>query len=132
MKKFLLSILAIIYLGISTGVTLHIHYCMGKLVDIGLVSKSNNRCDKCGMVKVNNHKGCCHDEQKVVKIQQDQNNATTAIHQITQLSSVAVAVNYTDLPAVAVSSLPEENSCFDIPARRPGVAVYIRNYVIRL
>jgi hypothetical protein len=36
MKKFITAILAVLYLGTSSGATIHMHYCMGKLAEWGL------------------------------------------------------------------------------------------------
>jgi hypothetical protein len=49
-KKFLVAILSIIYLTTTTGFTLNMHYCMGKLVD--LEQRANTgKCSNCGMDK---------------------------------------------------------------------------------
>lgn len=64
MKKFLIGILAIIYLGVSTGFVINKHYCMGKIASADLMH--NNKCGKCGMK--NSSGGCCKDEFKVIKL----------------------------------------------------------------
>ena len=65
MKKAVVAILACLYLLVSTGATIHTHYCMGKLVDWGLSTKSTGKCSKCGMVKTkaDTDKGCCNDDE---------------------------------------------------------------------
>lgn len=65
MKKFLTGILAIIYLTVSTGFVINVHYCMGKIASTDLLH-NNNKCDKCGMKS--NTGGCCKDEFKVIKL----------------------------------------------------------------
>ncbi|MBK8522228.1 MAG: hypothetical protein IPL54_15650 [Chitinophagaceae bacterium] len=35
-EKFITAILAVLYLGTSSGATIHMHYCMGKLAEWGL------------------------------------------------------------------------------------------------
>ncbi len=70
MKKFLITILAIVYLGSSTGATVNLHYCMGKLKSWDLFHASKNTCGSCGMEKAKT--GCCHDEQKQFHAAQDQ------------------------------------------------------------
>src|SRR5215212_4044330 len=64
MKKITVAILAIIYLTVSSGVAMSIHYCMGKVSSIDLMHNSE-KCGKCGMKKTN---GCCKDEFKIVKL----------------------------------------------------------------
>lgn len=131
MKKFLLGILTIFYFGISTGATLQVHYCMGKVVDFDLVNKNADHCHKCGMKKTNCTKGCCHDEQKVIKITSDQ-NSTDAAYQVVHLTSVAILKHYEELPAIRVSSLTESNSVSNALFRDSQPAVYIRNCVFRI
>ncbi|WP_200864732.1 hypothetical protein [Arcticibacter svalbardensis] len=36
MKKFFVTLFVVFYLGVSSGATMHFHYCMGQLVDMGL------------------------------------------------------------------------------------------------
>ena len=64
MKKFLIAILAIVYLAVSSGVAMSIHYCMGKISSVDLMH-SSDKCSNCGMKKSD---GCCKDEFKIVKL----------------------------------------------------------------
>jgi hypothetical protein len=64
MKKFVVAILAVIYLFVSTGVAFNIHYCMGKVASVDFIQHSD-KCNKCGM-KIKG--GCCKDEFKIVKL----------------------------------------------------------------
>jgi hypothetical protein len=66
MKRFIVSILAILYLASAGGATLHIHYCMDKIIDISLIDKDKDNCHKC-CTKKSTGKGCCKDEHKVIK-----------------------------------------------------------------
>ena len=69
MKKFLAAILAFFYLSTATGVTLHYHYCMGKLVNYGLTYSNSSTCGKCGMEKnPESDNRCCKDECKQIKV----------------------------------------------------------------
>ena len=73
MKKFILSILSVVYLLSITGATVHMHYCMGKLADWSLWKSKSPVCSKCGMEKKQNEgNGCCNDIQKLVKVEHDQ------------------------------------------------------------
>ncbi len=64
MKRILVTILAIIYLGVSSGVAMTIHYCFGKLSSVDIFHHTG-KCSKCGM-KTN--VGCCTQEFKIVKL----------------------------------------------------------------
>ena len=67
MKKLLTTILFILYFIASSGATIRLHYCGGKVVEWGLgKSKSNDdKCPGCGM---KDKKGCCHDKETTIKI----------------------------------------------------------------
>lgn len=94
MKKFLLTILAFIYLANVSGATLQFHYCMGKLVRIGLVPEKQRQCSHCGMDKsLNKAKDCCKDEQKKVSSDKDQ-DALLAAYKSLQNSPVENSVVY--------------------------------------
>ncbi len=64
MKKFLIAILAIIYMGVSSGFAMTIHYCMGKISSVELLTHTD-KCGKCGM---KTGSGCCKDDFKIFKI----------------------------------------------------------------
>jgi hypothetical protein len=79
MKKFLTTILALLYLSASMGATIHLHYCMGKLISWGLIDRDSKNCTFCGMAKddpamhcQSGMKGCCKDEHRHIKIDKDQ------------------------------------------------------------
>lgn len=90
MKKILITLMAVIYLGVSSGATVHFHYCMGQLINWGLAHKSKSTCDNCGMEKGDSEE-CCKDEQQQLKV--DKAQKTT--EQNLQLKQYpAIAANY--------------------------------------
>ena len=101
MKKFIVSILAVLYLSSSIGATVHLHYCMDKLIGWSLEHQKDNRCSKCGMIKKQKGKACCKDEYKQLKLQNDQKAA--ASYQVMQLSSVAVLTSFFATPSIQVA-----------------------------
>jgi hypothetical protein len=127
MKKFIVSILAILYLGTSTGATFHMHYCMGKLADWGLGHNKSKTCGECGMEKSDEKdNGCCKDELKFVKNDSDQKINEVGI-QMMQLVSTAMPQSFFEVPAKHISSITEENPISHAPPRSSGIAVYILN-----
>jgi hypothetical protein len=82
MRRLFFAILAIIYLVATTGATLHMHYCMGRLAGTGLWKDDSGHCGLCGMEKTDDDdNGCCNDTQEDVKIQVDQQHvAGDAFH----------------------------------------------------
>lgn len=70
MKKFLITLLAVFYLGVSSGATVHFHYCMGELIDWGVSqekSLNSETCSNCGMIKGNTD-NCCKDKDQEIKV----------------------------------------------------------------
>ena len=80
MKRVIAFILAVLYLSTSMGATVHLHYCMGRLVSWGLIDHTGGKnCDYCGMPKADasgacmpGMKNCCHEEHKQIKNDKDQ------------------------------------------------------------
>ncbi len=66
MKKFSVAILAVLYMGVSSGIAMEIHYCMGQKAGTEFYGSSSDKCGRCGMTEKDN--GCCHDEHKFYKI----------------------------------------------------------------
>ena len=54
----------LIHTAASSGTVLSMHYCMGSLASMHLGHKEELGCSKCGM----ENSGCCHDDVKIVKI----------------------------------------------------------------
>ncbi|MFN0081552.1 MAG: HYC_CC_PP family protein [Ferruginibacter sp.] len=80
--------------GVTTvGASVHLHFCMNKFVGWGLTHKENSTCGKCGMKEDATKKGCCKDEHKQLKIENDQQKSTTA-------SFVNEIISPATLPAV--------------------------------
>jgi hypothetical protein len=101
MKRVLASIFAVLYLSTSLGASLHFHYCMGKLVSWGLISRESANCSFCGMPKNSipdkNQVGknnCCKDDHKEIKTAGDQKSVLNE-NQI-QKESPADVVVYTN------------------------------------
>lgn len=127
MKKFLVAILALLYLTTSTGATVHMHYCMGKLVDWGFAHSKNDSCENCGMSKKNEkNKGCCKDEHKQVKLEQDQ-KITQATVEVMQLGVAVIPQLFYQPDTPCFTSITEENPVSNAPPRSSSVAVYILN-----
>jgi hypothetical protein len=125
-KKFITAILAFLYICTSTGATLQMHYCMGKLADWSIGHRDTSTCEKCGMKK--GDKGCCKDEHKFFKDNTDQQPVKAGLQ---MLQSLATA-----LPPLPVAFQPNyfppalvENSMSHAPPPGVAVAVYIRNCV---
>lgn len=84
MKKYLLVILTILYIGVSSGIILNIHHCMGKIVEVELWQ--NDICSSCKEKKQAGH--CCSTETQLVKMTVDQD-----IHQVPAIDYTPIALS---------------------------------------
>ena len=71
MKKIIVSIVLLCYLAVSSGGVVNFHYCMNRLASTELFASESKQCGKCGM-HTEDSNGCCRDEVKIVKMEDDQ------------------------------------------------------------
>ena len=76
MKKLIGSFAVVAYFAFACGVVVNFHYCMDRYDSYSLYKAKSDWCPKCHMHT--GTRGCCHDEVKVVKLQDD--------HQTSQFS----------------------------------------------
>lgn len=113
MKKILAITVAFMYLAITSGLVLQIHYCMGKEAGSSLkfAETSTNTCGKCGM---ENNKGkCCHDEVRLIKLQDDHKQVTSD-YQITPPAAFPQTFNCIE-PTLLFNAPSEEEVCNNSP-----------------
>lgn len=77
MKKAFLSLLTMIYMTVSSGMAMDIHFCMGERIGTHLYANSGNTCGRCGMKEKKG--GCCSNEQQFIKLSDD-HKASSAQH----------------------------------------------------
>lgn len=128
MKKVIVFILAAFYLCSSTGATVHLHYCMGKVVSWSLEDKSGDECGKCGMEKDG---GCCKDESKFVKNNLDQKTTESAI-QLLQITTFAAPIDFVNEQGFYSFSLIESYPISHAPPLKTGVDILLHNCVFRI
>ena len=125
MKKIVVTILAFLYLGITTGLAVNIQYCMGKIADISFDNTNDDGC-KCG---AKTKMPCCGHEYKFVKVSDGHQLVDNEINFHTpeiQLHS------YNDFIAVALhESISNKNaSAYSHPLSPPNIC--IKNCVFRI
>ncbi len=74
MNKLLLTIITLIYLMVSSGIAMDVHYCMGEKVGESFAISSNEKCGKCGMKEKKG--GCCKDEHHFYKYENNYKNVS--------------------------------------------------------
>jgi hypothetical protein len=124
MKKLLVTILSIVYLTVSSGATVNLHYCMGKLANWDLSASQSNQCGFCGMKKAK-HKSCCKDEQKKLQIEKDQ-KTSESVFQFVQNSTAVVLVHHAIVPVFYFSSIAVQTPVAHAPPDTGSVPDYIR------
>src|SRR5215217_4895397 len=76
MKKLVVILLLIMYGASTYGMTLHFHYCCGKLKNIDFTSPKNNHCGR-GKTHTMGSKPCCDNKQVEIKLKGEQAAAKT-------------------------------------------------------
>lgn len=79
--------MAMFYLVISAGFTLHAHYCGGKLVDLEMFSKPDHCCSKATACHKDNTK-CCDDETIVIQLEEWQVASNLPVYEITSVDMI--------------------------------------------
>ena len=114
MRRFLLFILAVFYLGVSSGFALNYHYCMGKLAEVS--------CGEAGT----SHK-CCSTETEYVKLSVDQDVANTLV----QLSApVAVVLLFDLLDSYKIAGRDEttrSNPFINPPKENSAIPLFVHH-----
>jgi hypothetical protein len=129
MKKIIVGILAVLYLAVSSGVVMELHYCMGKLAGVELYGGKDDKCGRCGMTEKKG--GCCHDELKIYKLEDAHKNVTNAIS--FDGGQVAVIHNHADYTSWLQ---PLQPASIQTPVHSPpdivGPSINITNCVFRI
>jgi len=86
-KKIITAILAFLYLSVSSGIAMEVHYCMGKKAGVELFGAGNDKCSKCGMAEKKG--GCCSDEHKFYKLNDSHKNVSNDINFETPVAVVS-------------------------------------------
>ncbi len=107
MKKFIITILAVFYLGVSSGATMHFHYCMGQLIEWGLASKKSKECSNCGM-KARTADDCCKHQNKQVKVDSPQ-KISESVYQIKAPAGNIIPAEYFSASYLYSPDLIEEH-----------------------
>jgi hypothetical protein len=128
MKKFLIAILAFCYLGVSSGIAMEIHYCMGKKTGVELFGSDNDKCGQCGMKEKKG--GCCNDEHKFYKLNDSHKNVS---NDVSFETPVAILSNPVPVFDFLLAVQPVESSISNhSPPVYSGPSACIVNCVFRI
>jgi hypothetical protein len=138
MKKIIASILAVLYLSASMGTTVHLHYCMDKLVGWSLLDHNSRDCSSCGMPKLRSGpeegcmvkmKGCCHDEHKQFKSEKDQ--ASQLFFAFTKLTPVIAGLSYIGQGPL-INTISVDQPAINGPPLLCHIPLFLRNCNFRI
>jgi len=130
MKRVALILLSVLYLGLSSGFTMHFHYCMGQLVKWGVAEQKQERCGYCGKTK-QAKKSCCKDDYKQVKVDQSQ-KAQQFNYQFEQVALLRTVLVFFGNDAPVVLTEIGKASLINAPPDQTSIPVFIRNCTYRI
>lgn len=125
MKKFLVTILALVYLTSTFGATLRLDCCLEKLVSIGLGSTTHDNSLR------EENRGNCNDDHKKAKLGHDQKRNDAKI----RFAKFVPASLNTDYPVYSfhpVSTLTEAYPVNNAPPKKADIPLFILHCVHRL
>lgn len=126
MKKSWVAILAFLYITLSSGIVVNLHYCMGDLATVELGLSHDDTCGKCGM---KDRKGCCETEYQVVKVQDAHQAAKDVLLGFFTITATTLPVAE---PAIAVEAAQAAAYTSYTPPDTGGNDRYIAICVFRI
>lgn len=131
MKRALLAILAVFYLGVSSGATVHFHYCMDELVKLGLSQSGKPLCDSCKPARKSHEKTCCKDDYKQAKIDNAQ-KTTAAAYEFKLIPAAQPAVACWSFTFVSIPIETGKAALSNAPPLKRDIPAFIRNCTYRI
>ena len=128
MKKVIASFAVVIYFAFACGVMVNYHYCMNSFDSIRLYKAATDWCTKCGM-HTKKH-GCCHDEVRIVKIQDD-HQTSSANYSIEKIQPVITRAS----ELLSTAFLDKKEALIKVDHSPPLLTqreIYIQNCVFRI
>ena len=127
-KKFLLSIVTMLYMTMSSGIAMEIHYCMGKQAGIDFYDTAIEKCGRCGMKEKKG--GCCSDEHKFYKLADAHKNVSSDDNVF--VSPMAALILQPSLYPPVMPGNRKNLLHTILPQSDSGPPIFIRNCVFRI
>ena len=120
-----------LYLGTSSGATLHFEYCMGRLIKVGLADNHIKKHFPCGMGKMaKNPKKCCNEKQQQLKTEKSSIQNTTQVPPAQ--SAILLALLHYFLPNDRFACLQAQSPVAQSPPLNKKVPVYLNYCTFRV
>jgi hypothetical protein len=126
MNKTVAFILAFMYLGLTSGLAVNIHYCMGKIADVQLDAYKGTSCE-CDKGK---KMPCCNHQYEVVKVNDEHQQAAAEI----SIKTPEITLHTFD-NLIALLSLPQTQQEIKAAYAPPLLSppdIYIQHCVFRI
>ncbi len=75
MRKLTSILVSIVYLVLSTGLVVNLHYCQGEIESVSIIAKNSTCC--CAAMDFDD--GCCHNEQLLIQLDSDQQVVSSSV-----------------------------------------------------
>jgi hypothetical protein len=125
MKRAVATILAFLYLGMSTGLAINIHYCMGKVEGVSLNQYTNEVCGNCKAKMP-----CCGHLYKLVKVNDAHEKANAEF--IFNTPQIALTQAPDSIDAYGLTINPFLAAKANAPPLLNNTKSYIKNCVFRI
>lgn len=109
----------------------HMHYCMGELVEKNFWASEDTQCHSCGMDKSgSDSEKCCKEEVKQVKVDKEHNPAQAFVFQV--LLPVETPLPLPSFSHPLISTLTEDYPLSHAPPASGTKDIYKRIRVFRI
>lgn len=130
MKKLFVLIVCIVYLAVSSGVIINLHYCMNRLASADFFDTQEKQCGKCGM-DIHDSDGCCRDEVQFLKMDDDQRTSAALSFELASIE--ALVVKPSEFISASFYSIPEKRHFLNhSPPLLSSQDSYLQNSVFRI
>jgi hypothetical protein len=129
MKKLIASFTVIVYFAFACGVMVSYHYCMDRYDSFHLYKTSSDWCARCGMHT--KHHGCCHDEVKIMKLQDDYQTSSFSVA-FKNIQPAVIAPSEFLSFTILNEEIPLNKTNHSPPLLLPRQDTYLQNCVFRI
>jgi len=123
MKKVVAFIVAILYLGLTTGLAVNIHYCMGEISQVQFESYNDNDLCKTKMP-------CCGHDYHLVKVSDEHQQASTNLNLKAPVAELHFFIPSID--ELVSSTVPRNITNANSPPLLSDPDIYVQNCVFRI
>jgi hypothetical protein len=103
MKKIAVILISFLYLFLSTGLVIRMHYCQDQLISVSFYGEAQKCC--CALADEENN--CCSDKQVVVQMDQEDQLVPTSATFYSDLQAVKINSIFSEIESPALNLQPE-------------------------